>query len=41
MEDLDKQNIHEKLTQSLDCDPNQNYKIMSDILSDCRKKTFS
>ena len=40
MQDLTSQKIHEKLAPHLDCDPNQNYKILSDIIEKCRKKHF-
>ena len=40
LQDLISQNIQDKLNHTLDCDPNQNYKILSDIIKERRKKYF-
>ena len=40
LQDLNSQNIYNKMIQSLDHDPNDNYKKMSEILQDCRRKHF-
>ena len=40
LEDLRNINIYEKLNHSLNCDPNLNYKILIDTVTECRKKHF-
>ena len=40
IQDLKSQNIYDKLSPSLDLNPNANYKIMSDIIKECRLKHF-
>ena len=40
IQDINSQNIHEKVVHDLYQDPNQNYRILSTIIKECKKKYF-
>ena len=40
LQELQSQNISQKLVHNLNCDPNENYKILSETLKECRNKHF-